>query len=168
MKELEFEVLKNIERHLKNISISLRVIEYQGQKNPIIPISLRKLKEHYDFGGIDITGEDGVEMDNMFLTQWSQGEFRLSAPVSGKEQNDTNESVSVIPEGYTVIDKIPDPASSIPVQPRQSLWSRWVDYFCKDREEISGNITWASIIFLCIAGGIMMACMGASVLIGRN
>jgi hypothetical protein len=53
MNESELEVLKNIERHLKNISISLHVMEERQQKYPAIAndveyvLSARKCE--YDF-----------------------------------------------------------------------------------------------------------------------
>jgi hypothetical protein len=106
------------------------------------------LKDHYDFGGIDITGNDQTEMDNMFRLSW--GKPRLVA-----EQDGINEPTPVIPEGHTVIDKIPDSVPSIPVQPRKSLRDRWWDYWSKNCDIVfpimAGVAVGTAIIVISIA-----------------
>ena len=55
--------------------------------------------------------------------------------------------------------------TSKPVQPRKSWWRRWMDYRRENEVGFLADIAWAGTIFLIVAGGIMMLCMGISVLI---
>ena len=55
MNEEIVEVFKNIERHLKNISISLCVMEERDRSSiGTNVINHRQLKQHYDFDGADV------------------------------------------------------------------------------------------------------------------
>ena len=63
--ETMIEVFQNIERHLKNISISLRVIEeinqQQHHSDYFIPINLDNLKKSYDFGDANLGWDQGMD-----------------------------------------------------------------------------------------------------------
>ena len=129
------EVFKNIERHLKNISISLRVMECRGQSSPVIPISLRKLKDCYDFGEIDIAGNDLQEYNDKFLKQWY----------------DTTSGFGVEKE------------QPVPAPPRKSLWRRWVDYWRGNEWNVSWAVLMvfiASVAFVFVCMGITVLIKG--------
>ena len=53
------EILDKIERHLKNISISLRVMEERDENREYTDnkTRCRNLKELYDFGDVDLLSE---------------------------------------------------------------------------------------------------------------
>lgn len=53
------DTLDKIERHLKNISISLRVMEERDENReyPDNQTRCRNLKERYDFGDVDMSDE---------------------------------------------------------------------------------------------------------------
>ena len=60
------ETLQGIERHLKNISISLRVLEARGRESDELPISLDSLKKHYRFDGVELPrGYERYELPEM-------------------------------------------------------------------------------------------------------
>jgi len=97
MNELEtVKILKNIERHLKNISISARIIEERNREySDLSPVSIRKLKQHYDFSGMEISIELGEPVYIDHDAWWNRNYSRRS--LFDNEQDNT----SVVVTGCT-------------------------------------------------------------------
>ena len=154
MNELEMQVFQNIERHLKNISISLRVIEERKQKSPNNLMSICKLKNHYDFDNIDLNYRGGPEdeYDRQFVRAYLG--IDKGCPVSVPESKDLDTPTLVIPD---------EPKTHEPVQPHKSLWGRWWNY-CYEN---SLSITWAVLTVYIASTAFVFICMGIVVLIWR-
>jgi len=153
MNELEtVKTLKNIERHLKNISISSRIVEERNREySDLSPISIRKLKQHYDFSGMEIS----IELDEPVYIDhdawWNRNYSRMS--LFDEEHDEGNENTS---NRLSNVNKDED-RIFLQTPPHKGSLSRWKSYLYENWEDVLLNIflmvilVGVMIIFICFA-----------------
>jgi len=154
MNELEtVKTLKNIERHLKNISISSRIVEERNREySDLSPISIRKLKQHYDFSGMEIS----IELDEPVYIDhdawWNRNYSRMS--LFDEEHDEGNENAS---NRMSNLNKDED-RIFLQTSPRKGFLRRHMGYLYED-SFVFGILCGLIIVFVIVG-----ACVGLKIL----